>query len=152
MRDKRIASMAAGICALLAAAGCGGGGAENDYAAAYTAVTGKIERELGTLQSAPTTDPANLRSQLRTMAAALGDAATQFAAIKPPDAAKAGHAKVHAGVTALAADVRRSADALTDAESPTATVRALRTITSSQGPAQIEAGEQQLRRAGYEIR
>lgn len=152
MSRKHIATMAAGVCAILAAAGCGGGRAESEYAAAYTAVTSKIERELERLESTPAIDPAKLRSRLRTMAAALGDAATQLAAIEPPDEARAGHAEVHAGVTALAADVRRSAGALADRESPTGIVRALREITNSQGPAQIEAGEQQLRQVGYEIR
>jgi hypothetical protein len=151
MTGTRFATAAACVAAVIAAAGCGGGGEENDYAQQYTGVTKKIERELATLQTEPTADPAKLASQLGTMAGALREAAAEFAAIEAPDNATAAHAKVQAGVDALAADVRRSAEAVEDASSPTATLDALTTILESKGSAQIAAGEQELRQAGYEV-
>jgi hypothetical protein len=136
----------------IAAMGCGGGGAESDYAEQYSTVTAKVETQIGKLQSAPTTDPEKLGTELGTLADALGDAATEFAAIEPPDNAKAGHAKVQTGVETLAADLRKSAKALDGSSSPTATVEALGAIANSKGAAAIAAGEQELQQAGYETK
>ena len=151
MRVTRIAATAAVVSAVLAAVGCGGGGAENDYAEAYSAVTAKVEQQLGTLQATPNGDPAKLGAQLRTVAGALREAGNDFAAIEAPDNAKAAHAKVQAGVNTLAADVRKSANVLADTTSPAEALDALTAITSSKGAAQIAAGEQQLRQAGYQV-
>jgi hypothetical protein len=150
VRRARIAATVACVCAAIAAAGCGGA-AERDYAEEYTAVSSKIGKEIGTLESTPTADPAKLGSQLRALAGALGDAAKELAAVDPPDDAKAGHAKVQTGVETLAADLRGAAKKLCDASSPAATVEALGAIASSKGAAQIQAGEQELRDAGYKV-
>lgn len=153
MRGTRIATTAVVLCTVVAGAGCGGddGGSDGDYAKEYTAVTQNVAKQMEALQSQTSTDPTKLGSQLRSVADALGAAASDIAGIEPPDNAKAGHTKVQAGVKALADDVRSSADALADASSPSGAATALGKLASSKGAAQIQAGEQELRQSGYKV-
>jgi len=139
------------VSAALLVAGCGSTGSKNDYVNSVNQATTALTQSMSSIGQVSNSDPAAVASTLEKGGKAIDKAATDFAAITPPDNAKHAHDEMVSGLHSLAGTFADAADAAR-AKNTQKLVEILGGIQGSTGAKKIQAAQDELIKNGYKFK
>jgi hypothetical protein len=152
---RRAPVLAALLVLALVAGGCGGGGggtSKEAYTKDLARTSQQVQRTFSDILagSGAGTSAKQAGDRLARSAAALDDAAKRFGELTPPDAAKAAHRKLVAGLKELA-DAFRQAAAAARSDNAKGLAQTLQRLTSSDGVKKINEAQRELSAQGIDV-